>query len=94
MKLLVSQESTRRIPVFILSDRGKSRQHPENCIFLGPKTREDVRNWISASDCLLLPSYSEGFPTVIMEAFACGIPVIASNVGGSADVWILKKQVF
>ena len=55
-----------------LSDRNVPA-HPENCVFLGPKTPENVRNWICASDCLLLPSSSEGFPTVIMEAYACGV---------------------
>lgn len=71
---------------FIFIGPGNIPPHPENCEFLGSKTPEDVRNWICASDCLLLPSYSEGFPTVIMESFACGVPVIATNIGGCPEI--------
>jgi len=79
---------------FIFLGPGTVPAHPENCVFLGPKTPEDVRNWICASDCLLLPSYSEGFPTVIMEAFACGIPVITTNVGGCPELVEPEKTGF
>lgn len=40
----------------------------------------------SAAECLLLPSMSEGFPTVIGEAMACGTPVLASRVGGVGEL--------
>ncbi len=71
---------------FVFIGPGAIPPHPENCIFLGSKSPEEVRMWYNISDCLLLPSYTEGFPTVIMEAFACGIPAIATYVGGCPEL--------
>ncbi len=41
---------------------------------------EDLNNFLSAADCLIFPSYSEGFGWPIIEAFKSGCPVIASNI--------------
>lgn len=42
----------------------------------------DVRRWFAAADALVLPSYTEGRPTVIYEAMASATPVLATDVGG------------
>jgi glycosyltransferase involved in cell wall biosynthesis len=42
--------------------------------------------WMNAADCLLLPTHTEAVPTSVMEAFACGIPAITTNVGGCPEI--------
>ena len=54
--------------------------------FLGAKTPSEISDWLSAADLLCLPSHSEGTPNVILEAQACGCPVVATDVGGIPDV--------
>jgi len=46
----------------------------------------DVRPILWAADCLLLPSLRESFPRTVMEAMACGVPVIASAAGAVEDM--------
>lgn len=52
----------------------------ERCRLLG--FRADVYDLMAAADLLLLASRHEGLPVAIMEAFAAGLPVVATNVGG------------
>ena len=54
----------------------------ENVIFLAPSSREKLTSVYRASTLVAVPSYSESFGLVAMEAQACGVPVIATNVGG------------
>ncbi|WP_455665233.1 glycosyltransferase [Phocaeicola sp.] len=51
--------------------------------FLG--WRQDVRDLISHTDCVVLPSYAEGMPRSVMEAMALGKPVVVTDVGGVLD---------
>ena len=47
---------------------------------------EDVRSFISASTCVVLPSYREGTPKTLLEAAAMGKPIITTDVPGCRDV--------
>ena len=67
--------------------RLKKKVEEENIrdvIFTGSRT--DVENIIPSCDVLVLPSYSESFGLVLIEALACGKPVIGSNVGGITEI--------
>jgi len=50
--------------------------------FAPPVHREDLPQWYRAADLVCVPSYSESFGLVALEAQACGTPVVATAVGG------------
>lgn len=52
----------------------------------GAQPPAEVARWMAASDVVTLPSYSEGHPNVLVEALACGRPVVATPVGGIPEV--------
>lgn len=55
---------------------------PDVLRFLPPVPREELPDWYRAADLVCVPSYSESFGLVALEAQACGTPVVASAVGG------------
>ena len=50
--------------------------------FVAPVKRDELANWYRASDLVCVPSYSESFGLVALEAQACGTPVVATAIGG------------
>jgi glycosyltransferase involved in cell wall biosynthesis len=47
---------------------------------------DEKRRWLAAADALVVPSRHEGAPTVVFEAKAAGLPVVATRAGGLAEV--------
>ena len=50
--------------------------------FMPPVLRDELSEWYRAADLVCVPSYSESFGLVALEAQACGTPVVATAVGG------------
>lgn len=48
----------------------------------------DVRPWLAAADCHVLASYREGFPNVVIEAGAMGLPSIVTDINGANEIII------
>lgn len=89
---------------FIVAGDGPSRAEVERQIgenglgnrvlFLGWVPNKDVPSLMKACDLLIVPSQEEGFPRVLLEAMAAGVPFVASDVGGVRDITTKEQQEF
>jgi glycosyltransferase involved in cell wall biosynthesis len=87
--VLVVGDGGQRVSLTRLADRlgvaGRVR-------FLGSVPQARLRAVYSAADALALASAREGWPNVLLEAMACGTPVVATNVGGIPEI-VTKPEV-
>jgi glycosyltransferase involved in cell wall biosynthesis len=87
---------------FIIVGEGTHRRALENIILreniknvelVGFKSAEILKKYYFESDCYLLTSFAEGTPTSMLEAMACGLPIVCSDAGGVKSILHNKNYV-
>lgn len=69
-----------------LKEKVRSVGLEEQVIFLGRVDRKKLIQIYQNATIHVVPSIYEGLPTVLLEAMACGLPVVATNIGGNRDI--------
>ena len=62
------------------------KRYPKNILFLGYIPHRILPKYLNEMRLLILPSFTEGIPHVILEAMACGTPVLATPIGGIPEI--------
>jgi glycosyltransferase involved in cell wall biosynthesis len=62
------------------------RVDKENIQFLGQKNQREIAEILTTTNIFVNPSYSEGLPTSVLEAGAAGLPIVATDVGGTREI--------
>lgn len=82
--------ATRDIYFLLAGDGPLANEVKEACssnlFWLGRCSTEDISSLLQQADVLCLPTRSEGFSTVLLEASACGTPAVVTDVGGAREL--------
>jgi len=69
-----------------LEQRARELGITGSVLLAGARPHHELATWMQAASLLCLPSHNEGVPNVVLEAMACGLPVVATRVGGIPEV--------
>ena len=75
-------------PVYSIFIGGHGGENPDcdNILYKGMVQHEDLKYYLNASDCFVLPTLAEGCSNAVIEALACGMPIISSDLPFNHDV--------
>jgi len=65
-----------------------------SCVFLGDVANSEIQALYNISDIFIHPTYNEGFPRVILEAMAAGLPIVSTDAGGTVELVGVEQQKY
>jgi teichuronic acid biosynthesis glycosyltransferase TuaC len=96
LEAFISLSASRRDLYLIMVGKGAEQKKIRNIIesaslenriiLTGKVPHNEISSWLNAADLFVLPTYYEGLPNALLEAMSCGLPVIATRVGGIPEV--------
>jgi glycosyltransferase involved in cell wall biosynthesis len=78
----------------IVEELFKSSGISNNVIFLGDVPNFEIQSFYQTADIFINPTFAEGFPRVLLEAMACGLPIVTTDAGGIGDILGISQQHF
>ncbi len=85
--------------LFVAEKMAKDAGVVECCRFLGAVPNKELPELYGLSDVFLNPSHAEGFPRVVIEAMASGLPIVTTDAGGTEQLfgsmqaaWVVNKD--
>lgn len=70
----------------LIQEEVKNYGISERCYFMGSIPNREIQQLYSIADIFLHPTYNEGFPRVVLEAMAAGLPIVSTNAGGTNEL--------
>ncbi len=89
VKSINDTDKKEKIKVIIIGNGNYLSELKKNypwATYVGQKEPSEIIEYLSIADIFVNPSYAEGLPTSVLEAGAIGVPIIATDVGGTKEI--------
>ncbi len=75
-----------------IQEQARNFNITHSCRFLGNVPNKDIQDLYAAADIFIHPTYNEGFPRVVIEAMAAGLPIVTTDAGGTRELLGTRQQ--